>query len=260
MQPYVMMKILYAAALILGATTLLTPATSQATDSPLPAPVQLIEQQGVTIVGTFEGPDDITGYVGEYQGQGLTLYVTADGENAFIGTWLDAEGNDRGAEHIRRLVEAPRYANAWESLEQADWVAEGDADTIIYTFTDPFCPHCRRMHESLHSYVESGQIQVRHIMVGIIREASPAIAATILGSEDPTAALLEHMERIEDGGIDMNGQAMRAGQSSLRQHHEIMRSLNLSSTPVTFYKDSNDVVQMIQGAPGVYHIEAMLGR
>lgn len=260
------MQLIRVAAFVLGAGILSHSVNVHATDNQppenLPAPVQVIAQQGVTIVGQFDGPEGITGYVGEYQGQGLTLYVTADGENAFIGTWLDADGTDRGAEYIRRLVDAPRYADAWSTLEQTDWLAEGDADagTIIYTFTDPFCPYCRRMHESLLSYVESGQLQIRHIMVGIIREASPAIAATIIGSDDPTAALLEHMERIEEGGIDMNGPAMRAGQSSLRRHHEIMRSLNISSTPVTFYRDRDDVVQMLQGAPSGHHIEQMLRR
>lgn len=243
----------------LSAPLMLTACGAKAEDD-LPAPVQTIANQGVNFVGTFDAPGGLTGYVGEYQGQGLTVYLTEDGEHALVGNMLDTNGQDIGMQHIRRLIEEPRYGEAWDLIEQAEWFIEGseDAPNVVYTFTDPFCPFCRRMHESMKPYVDNGQVQVRHIMVGIIREASPAIASTIIGSDDPMAQLLEHMDTIDDGGIVMQGTAMRSGQRALRQHHEIMRELNLSATPATFYKDGNGVVQLVQGAPRPEQIQQML--
>lgn len=245
--------------LALSAPLMLAACGANAEDD-LPPPVQIIADQGVDFVGTFDAPGGLTGYVGEYQGQGLTVYVTADGEHAVAGNMLNSYGQDIGAQHIRRLIEEPRYGEAWGTVEEANWFIEGDenAPNIFYTFTDPFCPYCQRMHEAMRPYVESGRAQIRHIMVGIIREASPTIAATILGSDDPMEQLLEHMNTISDGGILMQGLAMRKGQPTLRENHETMRELNLSATPATFYKDHNGVVQLIQGAPSQQLIEQML--
>lgn len=243
----------------LSAPLMLAACGAKAEDE-LPAPVQMIADQGVSFVGNFDAPGGLTGYVGEYQGQGVAVYLTPDGEHAVVGNMLNSEGQDIAAEHIRRLIDEPRYGEAWGTIEEANWFIEGDenAPNIVYTFTDPFCPYCRRMHEAMKPYVDAGQIQVRHIMVGIIREASPAIAATIIGSDNPMEKLLEHMDTIDDGGIVMQGTAMRSGQRALREHHDMMRGLNLSATPVTFYKDRNGVVQQVQGAPQPQQIEQMI--
>lgn len=233
----------------------------QAKIDQLPASLQTIADQGVTFVGTFEAPGNLTGYVGEYQGQGLAVYTTADGQHALVGTLIDSSGRDMGADHIRRLIDEPRYGEAWNTLQdEANWFIEGDANApnIVYTFTDPFCPYCQRMHEMMRPYIESGEVQLRHIMVGIIREASPAIAATIIGSDNPMEQLLEHMQTFADGGITMQGTAMRAGQSALRTNHEIMRSLNLSATPASFYKDKEGVVRLLEGAPQQEQIRDIL--
>lgn len=252
--------------LLVGATLMLagtTAAIAQAalSDSDLPNALRPIASQGVQFVDTFEAPGGLTGYVGEYQGQGLVVYVTADGEYALVGNMLNNQGMDIGSEHVRRIIDEPRYGEAWGALEEANWFIEGDenAPNIIYTFTDPFCPYCRRLHESLKPYVDDGRIQVRHLMVGIIREASPAIASTIIGSDDPYETFLEHMQTYDDGGIMMNGTDMRRGQNLMRENQTIMRDLNLSATPATFYKDRDGVVQLIQGAPrNAAAIEQML--
>ena len=217
----------------------------------LPQALRIVASQGVEFIDTFDAPGELTGYVGHYQGQGLVVYVTADGEHALVGNMLDVRGMDIGAEKIRTIIDEPRYGPAWEAFEKANYFIEGDenAPNVLYTFTDPFCPYCRKFHEAMKPYVDEGRVQLRHLMVGIIREASPAIAATIIGSEDPYATFLEHMRTIDDGGIMMDGTAMRRGQALMRHNQSIMRSLGLSATPATFYKDRHGVVQVVQGAP-----------
>lgn len=225
--------------------------SSNIPESELPKALNPLASQGVSFVGTFGAPGELTGYVGSYQGQGLVVYVTPDGEHAIVGNMIDEQGRDIGASYIQRMHDAPRQSQAWEKVEGANWFIEGDenAPNVLYTFTDPFCPYCRRLHESVKPYVEEGRLQVRHIMVGIIREASPAIASSILGSEDPYQMFLEHMNTFDDGGIVMDGNAMRRAQSDLRENQAIMREMGLSSTPVSYYKDSDGNVQMLQGAP-----------
>ena len=41
----------------------------------LPAPVQAIEKQGITIIKSFDAPGGMKGYLGKYQDMGVTIYV-----------------------------------------------------------------------------------------------------------------------------------------------------------------------------------------
>src|SRR5690554_4064102 len=111
--------------LALSAPLMLAACGAKAEDD-LPPPVQIIADQGVDFVGTFDAPGGLTGYVGEYQGQGLTVYVTADGEHAVAGNMLDSYGRDIGVQHIRRLIEMPRFGEYWGTFEEANWFIDGD--------------------------------------------------------------------------------------------------------------------------------------
>lgn len=68
---------------------LLTPLT-QADE--LPAAIKAVEGRGAKVVGSFDAPGGLKGYAARYNGQGLALYLTADGEHVLIGTLLDAKG------------------------------------------------------------------------------------------------------------------------------------------------------------------------
>lgn len=74
----------------------------------------------------------------------------------------------------------------WAQLESATWVLDGKADAprIVYTFSDANCPYCNHFWEAARPWVNSGKVQLRHLLVGIIREDSPAKAAAILGASD----------------------------------------------------------------------------
>src|SRR3546814_5178612 len=76
------------------------------------------------------------------------------------------------------------------------------ATTEIYTYVhtlslhdalpicDANCPYCNAFWEAARPWVDSGKVQLRHILVGIIKDDSPAKAAAILGAPDRSAALL----------------------------------------------------------------------
>ncbi|WP_373769742.1 thiol:disulfide interchange protein DsbG, partial [Delftia acidovorans] len=67
-------------------------------------------------------------------------------------------------------------------LETSTWVPDGKADAprVIYTFTDPNCKYCHKFWEAARPWVDAGKVQLRHILVGVIRDDSPAKAAAIL--------------------------------------------------------------------------------
>ena len=163
-------------------------------DDRWPAPVRALVDQGLVIHAEFEAPGGLTGYAASAQGRELAIYVTADGEHAVVGTLVDAEGNDLSSEPLDEHVRSARDAALWGQLEGSHWILDGDpeAPRVLYTFTDPNCPYCRRFWHEARPWIEAGEVQLRHIMVGILAQDSPAKAASLLGADDPASALHRH--------------------------------------------------------------------
>ena len=163
-----------------------------------------IEKHGFEVVAEFDAPGGLRGFAGVVGGQQpAAAYVTADGKHVLVGSLFDAEGNDVAAEAVEKLVSAPMSARMWTKLEASAWVRDGKADAprVVYTFSDANCPYCHKFWEAARPWVDAGKVQLRHIMVGVIREDSPAKAAAILSARDPSAALLENEHQFDRGGI-----------------------------------------------------------
>lgn len=240
-------------------STTLVAATVQAQD--YPPVIQSLEQQGVKVVESFEAPGGMTGYVGEMQGRSLAFYLTPDGDHVIVGTLLDEEGNNLSAASIQELIEGPKFAKAWPRLEGSNWVQDGssDADTIIYTFTDPNCPYCYRFRQQAEPWIEAGKVQLRHILVGILKEDSLTKAATILGSENPEEALHDHQASYQQGGIEVDRKLVSAAHMEVKANNRLMQELGLRATPSTLYKDEDGKVVMVQGLPNPQALRRMMG-
>lgn len=249
-------RLAFGAALATAATL---PLTLQAADHP--APVQQLVERGVEIVDQFDAPGNLTGYVGEMQGQPIAFYLTADNKYVIVGPMLDAQGNSLTDDKVQELVTGPQNAKAWPLLEQSNWAREGDAnaDIIIYTFTDPNCPYCHKFHESAKPWIDAGKVQLRHIMVGILRADSAPKAATILGSNNPHEAIAKHNATFGSGGVVIDEKAASKAQDQVAGNNMLMQNLNLRATPSTFYKDGNGQVAMKQGLPRPAEIATMMG-
>lgn len=118
-------------------------------------------------------------------------------------------------------------------LEASTWVLDGKADAprVIYTFTDPNCKYCNKFWEAARPWVDAGKVQLRHILVGVIRDDSPAKAAAILQATDRTAALLENEKKAGQGGITPAFSVSPDMRKTLDAHHKLMLSLGFRGTP-----------------------------
>jgi thiol:disulfide interchange protein DsbG len=226
-----------------------------------PAAIQSLEQQGVRVIESFDAPGGMTGYVGEMQGRSLAFYLTPDGDHVIVGTLLDAQGNNLSAGSIDELVTGPKFAEAWSQLEESHWVRDGsaDAEAVVYTFTDPNCPYCYRFRQQAEPWIDAGKVQLRHIIVGILREDSLTKAATILGSDDPEAALHQHLDSYEQGGIEVDRKRVSAAHMDVKANDRLMQDLGLQATPSTLYKDGDGNVKMVQGLPNPQALQRMMG-
>ncbi|SFC92857.1 Thioredoxin-like domain-containing protein [Thiohalospira halophila DSM 15071] len=139
----------------------------------------------------------------------------------------------------------------WSLLEEkAHWVATGaeDPERIIYVFSDPNCPYCHDLWKATRPYYQEG-LQVRHILVGILRPSSPGKAAAILGADDPARTLNEHERNYEDGGIEPADNPDPEARSQLETNRQLMQELGARATPTLFYRDGDGSVQRIAGMP-----------
>lgn len=223
----------------------------QGQEKAYPAPVQNLLQRGVEVVAEFDAPGGLKGYAAEASGRPLVLYVTGDNKHVIVGQMLDSQGNNLSDEKVQQLITAPKSKKAWPQLEASSWVLDGDknAPVIVYTFTDPNCPYCYRFREQAEPWIKAGKVQLRHVVVGILREDSVSKAATILGAKDSSQYLQKHHDAFKNGGITPEQALMAKGREKLAANNQLMRDLGLTATPTTFYKTAQGAVTMAQGLP-----------
>lgn len=226
-----------------------------------PAPIKSLEAQGVEVIGTFPAPGGLTGYAGMIEQQPLAIYLTADGEQAIIGTMIDAKGANLSQEPLDRLVSKPMTVKIWKQLEQSAWIADGskNAPRVVYTFTDPNCPYCNKFWNDARPWVTTGKVQLRHIIVAILTPTSAGKAAALLSAKDPQVALTRHEQQHASGGVKPLGQISATIRAQLDANQNLMHQLGTSATPTIFYKDASGNLQKMQGAPSAEMLTKILG-
>ena len=222
----------------------------------LPAPVEALVAQGLTVHERFAAPDGLTGYAASAQGQPVAIYVTANGQHAIVGNLVDAEGNNLSSEPLDEFVKGPQDAAVWQRLEDSHWILDGDhsAPRTVYVFTDPNCPYCKRFWDAARPWVEAGEVQLRHVMIGVLESDSPAKAATLLGAADPAAAFAAH-----NRGNEVAPSAQPAGiEQQVQDNNTLMRELGLRGTPaIVYHRDGQ--LEVTQGMPGDDKMHAVMG-
>jgi len=227
----------------------------------LPKAVQQLQAKGAVIKGSFDAPNGLRGYAAEYQNNALALYLTPDGKHVLVGNLFDEQGKDLSAEPLEKLVYAPMSKEIWAKMEKTAWIADGrdDAPRKVYLFSDPNCPYCNMFWEQARPWVESGKVQLRHIMVGIIREDSPGKSAALLAAKDPQKALQEHEAAGKGSKLQALDKIPAAIEAKLEANMKLMDELELSATPAIFYLDDKGGLQQQQGAPSPDKLVKIMG-
>lgn len=226
-----------------------------------PAVLATIEAQGLEIMGDFDAPSGLHGYAGVAGQEPLTVYTTADGQHALVGVLVDAKGNDVGADALRRLVTLPMSKRQWAALRTATWIADGvaDAPRVVYAFTDPNCPYCHRFWEAARPWVESGKVQLRHIMVGVIRPDSANKVASMLSAKSPIDALTRNERTFDKGGIEAAAKVPEAIRQKLDGNEKLMLQMGFQGTPGIVFLDDQGVLQRRSGLPSASQLPVVLG-
>lgn len=237
-------------------------ATTAAAKS-LPEPVQALADRGIKIVKKFDAPGELTGYAAQAGPRWLAIYVMPGGEHAIVGTLLDAQGNALTKQVLDKIKREHRAANGpiWPRLEDSYWIADGskNAERVVYVFTDPNCPFCHAFWKRSRPWVKSGKVQLRHIMVGIIKQSSPGKAATIMSAENSSEVLTRNQKNYERGGVEPMDSVPGDIRSKLQSNLMLMRQLGIRGTPGIIYRDDQGKVQIVQGVPARKKMDDILG-
>ena len=246
---------------ILAAASLLALQSPLLQAEELPGPIKALEAKGATIKGSFDAPGGLKGYAAEYQKQGMALYLTPDGKHVLAGNLFDEKGQDLSEAPLQKLVYEPMTKAMWSQMESSTWIADGakTAPKVIYLFSDANCPYCNMFWEQARPWVKSGKVQLRHIMVGVIREDSAAKAAALLSDANPESALQKHEQAGRSSTLKALDKIPKDIQAKLDANMKLMEDMGLSATPSIFYKDENGNVQQQQGAPRPEVLAKMMG-
>lgn len=228
-----------------------------------PAVLKGIQKHGFEVVGEFDAPGGLRGFAGVVGGQQpAAAYVTPDGKHVLVGSLFDANGEDVSAAPLDKLAAKPMSEKMWNKLDASAWVRDGRADAprVVYTFSDANCPYCHRFWEAARPWVDSGKVQLRHIMVGVIREDSPAKAAAILTAPNPSAALLENEHNFDKGGIKPAAKLSPEVANKLDANQELMIEMGFQGTPGILFKDDKGMLQRRSGMPQGQDMDLVMGK
>ncbi|GGK05872.1 thiol:disulfide interchange protein DsbG [Luteimonas terricola] len=226
-----------------------------------PAVIQAVEAQGLEVLGEFEAPSGLRGFAGVAGQQPVAVYLTPDGRHALVGVMLDAKGEDVGAAALQRLVSGPMSKRTWAQLESADWIVDGrpDAPRVVYTFSDPNCPFCNRFWEAARPWVDAGKVQIRHLMVGVIKADSANKVAAIYGAASSEEALQRNERNFAQGGIEPLATVPAAVARRLETNQRLMLQLGFQGTPGILFRDADGAVQRRSGMPPASDLTTVLG-
>ncbi len=235
----------------------------------LPPTVQALNERGVRVVGPFPSRTGLKAYAALSDGQPAALYVTSNGA-VIAGTALDGRGQALDEDALQAALRKPLPESVWQQLEASRWIADGAATAprIVYVFTDPNCPFCAKLWLDARPWVDSGKVQLRHVLVGILSPTSAGKAAALLASPDPAAALRAY----ESAHAPATAAALASGErpkplagkalqplapippalaAQLEANAKLMSGLGLQATPGLVWRDAKGVLHKRAGAPQV---------
>ncbi len=206
---------------------------------------------GMTIAGKMDAPAGYQGYVGNYRGRKLPVYVLPDGKHLMVGTLLDLQGHDLTSPAMREAADAGFGAAQWKQLQQSAWFAVGnpDAKRVVYAFMDTECPYCHKLWQASQPWIAGGKVDLRIITVAVISPSSLPRGAAILGSGDPAAAWRENEKHFGKDQAAPQGDPSPEAVAKIRANNALMSELGFYGTPGVVYKDAQGRIHTLHGLP-----------
>lgn len=234
---------------------------SYGAEPPLPEPIQALERQGFELKKQFTAPSGLPAYAMAFQGQGTTVYLTPDKQHAIVGNMIDKAGKNISEEIVEQYIYAPLAQQMWGRLAEQQWIGIGkkEAPHIVYMFADPYCPYCSAFWQQAQPWITAGKVQLRVLLVAMLKPESRLTAAALLMAKDPTAALTayenSHGKTVPNTPDKPDTRVLKALQDNL----DLMDSLGGQATPSIYYLNPQGRLQQHQGKPDDESLRQIMG-
>jgi thiol:disulfide interchange protein DsbG len=155
---------------------------------------------------------------------------------------------------------APLYSR----LEKTRHIVEGAPKpvSVLYVFFDPNCYYCNLTWKALQAYERAG-LQVRWVPVAYQKDTSAGMAAAILLSPDPAAALRENELGYQpgnyDGGIRALAKVPGDIARALTQNMALMRRFGAQGTPALVWKNARGRIGFKNAVPRLSELPRITG-
>lgn len=157
---------------------------------------------------------------------GRILYTDDKTSFIFIGNLLDARGvgeRDLTSERSAQL----NAAALSKSADQAFKRVRGSGKRVLYTFEDPNCPWCKKLHAELNSMTN---ITVYTFLIPILGPDSVEKAKAVWCARDRALAWDEAMRGMMPAG-------RRDCETPIEKNLQLMRRFGIRGTPSVFLSD-----------------------
>lgn len=219
------------------------------------------EQQDIKILKKIDAPGGAPAWLGQYQDMGVTLFLTPDGKHVVSGYLYDEKGKNLSEAYFQKEIYAPMGREMWKKLNAAHPLKEGAdaAPRKVFVFADPFCPYCKQFWQQAQPWVKAGKVQLRTLLVGVIKPESNATAAAILAAKDP--AKTWHDYESSGGKLPLTVPSTPSAEhlKTLKDHEAIMDALGANATPAIYYMNSENELQQVTGLPEKDQLDMMMG-
>ena len=227
----------------------------------LPAPVQTIEKQGITIIKSFDAPGGMKGYLGKYQDMGVTIYVTPDGKQAISGYMYDTAGTNLSEKMIQDEIYSPAGRALWQQMEKSTWILDGkkDAPRVIYVL--PILS-ARTAAGSGNSHVPGLRPVKYKSALYWLGSSNPKVRLRrrpILGDSDPAKKWHDYEQSLGKMTLDLPKTIPPTIMNVLKSNQTLMDELGANATPAIYYMNKDNVLQQEVGLPDEEKLKLIFG-
>jgi hypothetical protein len=153
----------------------------------------------------------------------------------------------------RPLIVAAARPDTLELLRGSTHIPEtgGARAPAVFVAFDPYCRHCRALHEVLAKHIAAGEIRVEWVPVAFMDPNSLSVGAQILSAAKPSLALTRWFgAEAGNPGEFSSAASPEENQSRIVANTQLVRSLvGRDVAPALFYHDRSGATQLTVGAP-----------
>ncbi|MDB2682786.1 thioredoxin fold domain-containing protein [Alphaproteobacteria bacterium] len=236
-----------------------------------PGPLQTLATEGAQL--RYLGKDfGVDGWMVIKNGREQYFYVLPGGEAFLSGIMYDKKGKVVTVNQVRKLIgqgdslldtlasntpemDGTQEKDAYEfkspseqlfyDIENSNWIPLGQAGApVAYAFIDPQCGFCHAFIDDVRGDIDAGSIQLRVIPVGF-KEETRAQAAFLIATPNPQDRLFKHL----DGDKTALPAKSEINDQGVQRNLAIMKSWELSATPMVIYRSKDGSVKIVRGRP-----------